>query len=496
MKNTATIAICHLVVLKTYVGVSEPYAPMSCLLQCRGKLSDAPINPQKHKHWPKPPTWADAKLTAAGTGRCAGGVCLGAWPQAAGVGRCLRMNGGTMGRVCFLVGGHQVGLLLRVQTPCVCCCAGCPQEQAPRSPPAHPTTVTHGHTVPCCATRSPRCHLLAGQEPQPSPLWHGGAHVHWYPVPSPLEGSQCLPGLLACWRWNRAGAGSTWQAWGHLAAAKTAPGSRRAAGLSGWAAAARLHLWRQSREAAPAPAPMVAEAGMHPGPSPDVKVGWGRRGRLCRAPGLAHGGAVRPRGLRSGLGASSQQVKRNAQIYASGRAKPLHFNYKTCVHIYSLVPRVPSTRREEPAPRGRGGGEAGRAAVAAAGLGSCSRGGDVHRPLRWGLRGRDLAGRDGGSLCLASRRVLVAQRVLAAAEGCDHAVTELEERESRGEAGRCHTAPVAGLPLSPAELLGSPQHCSAGGGGVSFTAAQGRMRPQLFYRPSAQVISDGMGLHL
>lgn len=56
MKNTATIAICHLVVLKTYVGGSEPYAPMSCLLQRGGKLSDAPINPQKHKHWPKPPT--------------------------------------------------------------------------------------------------------------------------------------------------------------------------------------------------------------------------------------------------------------------------------------------------------------------------------------------------------------------------------------------------------------------------------------------------------
>lgn len=209
MKNTATIAICHLVVLKTYVDVSEPYAPMSCLLQCGGKLSDAPINPQKHKHWPKPPTWADAKLTAAGTGRCAGGVCLGARPQAAGVRPCLRMNGGTTGRVCFLVGGHQAGLLLRVQTPCACCCAGCPQEQAPSSPPAHPTN--HGRTWPC---RAVLCHQVplvppacwAGATAITSAAWRGSRA----PVPCPVPpGGVTVPpgasGMLEVeqgWSWE------------------------------------------------------------------------------------------------------------------------------------------------------------------------------------------------------------------------------------------------------------------------------------------------------
>lgn len=119
---------------------------------------------------------------------------------------------------------------------------------------------------------------------------------------------------------------------------------------------------------------------------------------------------------------------------------------------------------------------------------SCSRGGDAcpkDWPLQQGLRGRDLAGGDGGGLCLASRRVLVTQRVLAAAEGCDHAVTELEEREARGEAGGCQAAPAAGLPPSLAELLGSPHHCSAGGAMSveppsllpALPAAQGRREP-------------------
>lgn len=31
-------------------------------------------------------------------------------------------------------------------------------------------------------------------------------------------------------------------------------------------------------------------------------------------------------------GVSSQQINRKARIYASGGAKPLHFNYKTCTH--------------------------------------------------------------------------------------------------------------------------------------------------------------------
>lgn len=159
---------------------------------------------------------------------------------------------------------------------------------------------------------------------------------------------------------------------------------------------------------------------------------------------------------------SSQQVNRNAWIYARG-AKPLHFNYKTCVHIFSLVPRVPSARSEEPAPQGLGHGEAG--------AGGGGGGAKFVLPVRhardwlllWGLCRRDLAGGDGGGLCLASRRVLITQWVLATAEGCDHAVTELREREAQGEAARHHAALAAEPSLSPAELLESPQYCGAGG---------------------------------
>lgn len=139
----------------------------------------------------------------------------------------------------------------------------------------------------------------------------------------------------------------------------------------------------------------------------------------------------------------------------------MHFNYKTCVHIFSPVPRVPSARSEELAPQGLGHGGAGTG------------GGDGDKfvvpgwhprdwLLPWGLCRRDLAGGDGGGLCLASRCVLVSQRVLATAEGCDHAVTELGEREARGEPDR-HRASLAAEPsLSPAEL-GSPQYCGTGG---------------------------------
>lgn len=126
---------------------------------------------------------------------------------------------------------------------------------------------------------------------------------------------------------------------------------------------------------------------------------------------------------------SSQQVNRNTWIFARG-AKPLHFNYKTCVHIFSLVPRVPSARSEEPVPQGLGHGEAG----AGRGGGGAKVPPGQH-PRDWllprGLCRRDLAGGDGRGLCLASRCVLVTQRVLSTAEGCDHAVTELGEREAR-----------------------------------------------------------------
>lgn len=106
-------------------------------------------------------------------------------------------------------------------------------------------------------------------------------------------------------------------------------------------------------------------------------VGRGRRRRRTRGGG--------PGDLHSGQGgASSQQVNRKARVYASGGAKPLHFNYKMCVHIHSLVPRGPSARREEPARRGCGLGAAGQAVAAG---GSRSRGGE----------GTPRTGRSGGA---------------------------------------------------------------------------------------------------
>lgn len=153
---------------------------------------------------------------------------------------------------------------------------------------------------------------------------------------------------------------------------------------------------------------------------------------------------------------SSQQVNRNAWIYARG-AKPLHFNYKTCVHIFSPVPRVPSARSEEPALQGLGHDEAGAGGGSRATFvlpGQHPR----DQLLPWGLCRRDLAGGDGGGLCLASRCVLVTQWVLATAEGCDHAVTELGEREAQGEPDIHYAALAAEPSLSPAGLLGSPRH--------------------------------------
>lgn len=54
MKNAATIAICHLVVLRTYVGVAEPYAlgPACCGVQ---EISPVPSKPPEHQNCPKPP---------------------------------------------------------------------------------------------------------------------------------------------------------------------------------------------------------------------------------------------------------------------------------------------------------------------------------------------------------------------------------------------------------------------------------------------------------
>lgn len=197
---------------------------------------------------------------------------------------------------------------------------------------------------------------------------------------------------------------------------------------------------------------------------------------------------------------SSQQVNRNTWIYARG-AKPLHFNYKTCVHISSPVPRVPSARSEEPTPQGLGHG----------GAGTGGGGGDkVVLPgwhprdwlLPWGLCRRDLAGGDGGGLCLASRCVLVTQWVLATAEGCDHAVAELGEREAQGETDTMQ------LELqSPAELPGTPstvvqeELCLHGVSCPTVCCPPIYCQPCLLqswflHQPSTCIISGGMALHL
>lgn len=196
----------------------------------------------------------------------------------------------------------------------------------------------------------------------------------------------------------------------------------------------------------------------------------------------------------------SQQVNRNAWIYARG-AKPLHFNYKTCVHIFSLVPRVPRARARSPPHEALAMVKQGQV-VAAVGLRLCCQGSPPGTGCSHGaLCRRDLAGGDGGGLCLASRCVLVTQRVLATAEGCDHAVTELGEREAQGEPAGHQAALAAELALSPAVLwcrknyayMESPAPLSA----AHPIYCQPCLLPsRLLHQPSACITSGGMALHL
>lgn len=135
------------------------------------------------------------------------------------------------------------------------------------------------------------------------------------------------------------------QSWEHLvepgnfAAAKPALGGQSAMGLSHW------QHWLGSIS------DKRTKSGHSSGPGssrcrtcPGWVLGWVEvdKDSSAMAPGMSSDPACTQR-----RGMMSQQVNRNAWIYARG-AKPLHFNYKTCVHIFSLVPRVPRARARSP----------------------------------------------------------------------------------------------------------------------------------------------------
>lgn len=189
--------------------------------------------------------------------------------------------------------------------------------------------------VPCCAVLCGVCTVTSAARRSPCAPEH----------PHLPRGVTAPPGSSGTRWWGRAGPG--------------APSSGPSTAQRGPAAASVCWALsqRQSRGgSAPAPPGPLYKAAVREVavalPWPEVRTRW------CRA-------CVRMRGMSERVactvqtGVSSQQINRKARIYASGGAKPLHFNYKTCVHIHSLVPRVPIVRREKPALQGHGEAGAG-----------------------------------------------------------------------------------------------------------------------------------------
>lgn len=161
MKNTATIAICHLVVLKTYVDISEPYAPMSCCYSAEGSLAARP--------------WI---LKSTSTGQ---NLLLGLVPN------CARRSGRSVerdrvpaeerwdqGRVVLGIPSRDVP---RVQTPGACGCAGRLQEQAQSPPRAHLAADTHGCALLCCAVLCSAVPCCAGRPLRAPACWAGSAAI-------------------------------------------------------------------------------------------------------------------------------------------------------------------------------------------------------------------------------------------------------------------------------------------------------------------------------
>lgn len=189
MKNTATIATCHLVVLGAYVcTLSHMLLGPACCgvggdLPCAQPASAAPELPQTS-------CWARAGLTTASTGRGTGKLSAG---LALGGQRCQGKRERTAGKGCW---GTWSRAAAEGASPSVCCCsrAGGLSTELPRS-----AAATHGCAVLCW--QGPPCPLPARQDPAPLSV----------PPPGGITVSPSTSG-----RWGKARVGSILQSQGTL----------------------------------------------------------------------------------------------------------------------------------------------------------------------------------------------------------------------------------------------------------------------------------------